>query len=71
MNQHPDQVGPNVDKRGSIQPGRSYEFKVHVEGEEPKKVIIREDKAGHFFGPDDVQNRGPHFNDGANNHYDY
>ena len=72
MGQQPDAVGPNIDKQLNRQPGRSYTFKeVPVEGKKPKDVIIREDKAGHHFGPGDPQNRGPHFNDGADNHYDY
>lgn len=71
MSQHPDQVGPNVDRNGNVQPGRTYKFNVQSEGHKRNEVILREDKAGHHYGPDNVQNRGPHFNDGADNHYDY
>jgi filamentous hemagglutinin len=59
---------PNVDKRGNPQPGRIYEFDQGA-GFDP--IRIRDDAAGHDFGPDDGQNRGPHFNDREGNHYDY
>ena len=36
-----------------------------------KEIIIRDDAEGHFFGEGNPQNRGPHFNDPAGNHYDY
>jgi filamentous hemagglutinin len=32
---------------------------------------IRDDVGGHNYGPADIQNRGPHFNDESGNHYDY
>lgn len=60
--QQPKQ-GKNYNKRGELQPGRSYDF-----GEDN---VIRDDSAGHEFPDDPVQNRGPHFNDPAGNHYDY
>jgi RHS repeat-associated protein len=69
--QQPSRTGPNLDKRGNEQPGRSYEFEIPKEGGGTKTVIIRDDAAGHNFGPGDPQNRGPHFNDPAGNHYDY
>jgi HNH/Endo VII superfamily nuclease toxins len=65
--QQPERVQPNADRKGTTQPGRQYQFR-DVNG---KKVIIRDDAAGHDYGPDDPQNRGPHFNDADGNHYDY
>ncbi|MHB8878590.1 MAG: RHS repeat-associated core domain-containing protein, partial [Myxococcaceae bacterium] len=69
--QQPDRVLPNVDKRGNPQPGRIYEFDVPQPGGGSRSVQIRDDAAGHDFGPNDPQNRGPHFNDPRGNHYDY
>ena len=62
-NSNQPKQGPNYDKRGNRQPGRSYDF---GDGK-----IIRDDSAGHEFPDDPSQNRGPHFNDPAGNHYDY
>ena len=56
-------VKPNVDRRGKRQPGKIYQFKNGIE--------IRDDAAGHIFLDDPTQNRGPHFNDSNNNHFDY
>ncbi len=64
--QQPESTVPNVDRRENPQPGRQYKFS-DVNG---KEVIIRDDAAGHDFGPGDPQNRGPHFADPAGNHYD-
>ena len=63
----PDEVLPNRDRRGKIQPGREYIFNKG----KPNEVRIRDDAGGHDFGPNDPQNRGPHFNDPQGNHYDY
>ena len=64
--QQPSLVGPNRDRLGRKQPGREYWF------DTPNgPVSIRDDAAGHFWGPNDLQNRGPHFNTPGNNHYDY
>ena len=63
VSQQPKRVTHNVDKRGKKQPGRIYEFE--------NGVKIREDSAGHFYPDNPKQNRGPHFNDPAGNHYDY
>jgi filamentous hemagglutinin len=72
VTQHPTEIGPNIGKQGQTQPGREYKFKVLDEGaSEPREVIIRDDAGGHFYGRDNAQNRGPHFNDGKKNHYDY
>jgi RHS repeat-associated protein len=68
VSQQPSRVIPNVDRRGNPQAGRIYEFD-RGPGQEP--IRIREDAGGHDFGPGDLQNRGPHFNDMAGNHYDY
>ena len=59
-------LGPNLGKNappGSppIKGSRLYLF----EGPDGKDVIIREDFTGHPHHPE------PHFNDPANNHYDY
>jgi filamentous hemagglutinin len=71
VSQQPDRVVPNVDRRGNVQPGKVYEFEVPAPGGGKRTVRIRDDAAGHDFGPGDPQNRGPHFNDEAGNHYDY
>ncbi len=65
--QQPDEVLPNIDRRGKAQPGRKYIFNKGKDNE----VIIRDDAGGHNFGPGNPQNRGPHFNDPKGNHYDY
>ena len=65
--QQPDETVPNIDKRGRPQPGWKYIFN---KGKKNEK-IIRDDAGGHNFGPKDPQNRGPHFNDSMDNHYDY
>jgi len=62
VGRNPDSVGPNLDQRGRVQPGRSYRF-----GEQN----IREDSGGHDFGPGNPQNRGSHFNGPDGDHYDY
>ncbi|HNN95749.1 MAG TPA: HNH/endonuclease VII fold putative polymorphic toxin [Pseudomonadota bacterium] len=70
VSQQPSKVEPNRSKRRELQPGRSYDFEVRRNGK--KEVVnIRDDAGGHHFGPDDPQNRGPHFNDARGNHYDY
>ena len=71
VSQSPNKVSPNIDKRGNPQPGYIYEFIVQKPGGGTQKVYIRDDAGGHFFGVDDPQNRGSHFNDPAGNHYDY
>ena len=59
-------VGPNIDRRGKTQPGKTYEF------DTPSgKKNIRDDSKGHSFKDDPSQNRGPHFNDDQGRHYDY
>jgi hypothetical protein len=65
--QQPDEVLPNIDRRGKSQPGRRYIFNKG----KPNETVIRDDAGGHNFGPSDPQNRGPHFNDPKGNHYDY
>lgn len=53
---------------------REYDFEVPTPyGGAPKTVTIRDDARGHNFGPNDPQNRGPHFNGpkGTNTHYEY
>ena len=34
-------------------------------------MTIRADLSGHDYGPNDLQNRGPHFNTPDGGHYDY
>ena len=71
ISQQPSRTYPNVDRRGYPQPGRIYEFDLPKEGGGLKRVIIRDDAKGHFFGENNPQNRGPHFNDPQGRHYDY
>lgn len=71
VSRQPDRVGPNYDKRGKRQPGRTYEFDVLNPDGTKRTIRIRDDAGGHDFGPNDPQNRGPHFNDDADGHYDY
>lgn len=68
--QQPKQVRPNQDRRGNPQPGKQYDFE-NPRGPEYPDITIRDDAAGHDFGPGAPQNRGPHFNDPDGNHYDY
>ncbi|HEX4552167.1 filamentous hemagglutinin N-terminal domain-containing protein [Pseudomonas sp.] len=69
--QQPSRVIQSVDKRGDPQPGKIYEFEVPASGGGTRIVRVRDDAAGHDYGDGDPQNRGPHFNDEAGNHYDY
>lgn len=69
--QQPSRVLPNEDLRGNPQPGTIYEFEVPAPGGGTRTIRIRDDAGGHDFGPGNSQNRGPHFNDEAGNHYDY
>jgi hypothetical protein len=70
VSQQPSRVEPNKNKRQKTQPGRSYDFEVRRNGK--KEIVnIRDDAGGHYYGPDNPQNRGPHFNDEHGNHYDY
>lgn len=66
VSQQPIGVRPNTDRRGNVQPGRQYDFIINGQTR-----TIREDSAGHFYGPNNSQNRGPHFNGSNNSHYDY
>jgi RHS repeat-associated protein len=63
----PDEQGPNNDKRGNTQPGRTYQY-TDAKG---SSVTIRDDAGGHSYPDNPSQNRGPHFNDPQGNHYDY
>lgn len=71
VSQQPSAVYPNTDKRGNPQPGYQYEYTIPAPGGGIRTVIIRDDAGGHYFGEGNSQNRGPHFNDPAGNHYDY
>ncbi len=65
--QSPEEQTPNYDKRGHKQPGRQYKYR----DSEGNPVTIRDDSKGHTYSDNSSQNRGPHFNDEAGNHYDY
>ena len=65
--QQPEEQTPNYDKRGNKQPGRQYKYR----DSNGNPVNIRDDSQGHTYPDDPSQNRGPHFNDEAGNHYDY
>ncbi|MDI1285736.1 MAG: HNH/endonuclease VII fold putative polymorphic toxin [Reyranella sp.] len=69
--QQPSAILPNVDRTGRLQPGKVYRFEVPAAGGGTRTVDIRDDASGHFYGPSDPQNRGPHFNDPGGNHFDY
>ncbi len=71
VSQQPSRVSPNIDKRGNIKPGKTYEFDIPTAGGGTKTVKIRDDANGHNYGPGNSQNRGPHFNDKIGNHFDY
>lgn len=71
VSQSPANVYQNIDKRGNKQPGYIYEFELPSDGGGIKKVYIRDDSNGHFYGENNPQNRGSNFNDEKRNHYDY
>ncbi len=72
VGQHPSEVLPNYDRRGNLAPGRVYKYdRPPSHGESRPPVEIRDDAAGHNYGPNDPQNRGPHFNLPGGGHYDY
>ena len=58
---------PNTYKVGEVQPGREYEYR----DSQGNPVSIRDDAGGHTYPDDPSQNRGPHFNDTLERHYDY
>ncbi|MBO1751237.1 hypothetical protein J4G33_05420 [Actinotalea sp. BY-33] len=70
VGQQPARVGPNVDRRGQVQPGRTYEFEVPGPAG-PRRISIRDDAGGHAYPDNPVQNRGPHFNTEDGGQYDY
>ncbi|MCE1090940.1 hypothetical protein LU640_30545, partial [Pseudomonas monteilii] len=67
----PSRTSENIDKRGNVQAGKNYEFDRRNSAGEDVTVKIRDDAGGHYFGKNNSQNRGPHFNDENNGHYDY
>ncbi|MBS45395.1 MAG: hypothetical protein CMH83_19935 [Nocardioides sp.] len=67
----PSRTGPNLDRRGKLQPGRSYEFEMPAPGGGTRTVVIRDDAGGHVYRDGPLQNRGPHFNTKVGGHYDY
>ncbi len=66
--QQPSAVRTVPDRTNPARTVREYEFKVPGKKE---PVVIREDRGGHTYGPNDPQNRGPHFNTPDGGHYDY
>ncbi|KQS00728.1 hypothetical protein ASG12_07655 [Williamsia sp. Leaf354] len=71
VSRQPDEVRPNFDRRGNLQPGRQYIFQDQSLTGEIVERAIRDDAQGHIFPDDPVQNRGPHFNTPDGAHYDY
>lgn len=71
VSQQPVSVESNVDRRGNTQPGKVYVYEVPAEGGGTKLIRIRDDAEGHDYGEGNDQNRGPHFNDENDGHYDY
>lgn len=69
--QQPSATRPNTDRNGNPTPGRQYDFDVPAPGGGTQRVTIRDDAGGHNYGPNNPQNRGPHFNGPGNTHYDY
>ena len=69
--QQPAATRPNTDLRGNPQPGRQYDFDIPTPGGGTQRMTLRDDSRGHFFGPNNSQNRGPHFNDMCRRHFDY
>jgi len=65
-NEQPTSVRPSIDLRGLNIPGRTYTFR---QGSE--RINILEHAGGHYYGPNNTQNRGPHFNDPLGRHFDY
>ncbi len=58
-------------KRINKQPGCVLIYDVPTSGGGTREIGIRNDSNGHFYGPGNPQNRGPHFNDPNGGHYDY
>ena len=55
-------------------PGKTvveYEFEIPKPGGGTRTCTIRDDRNGHNYGPNNPQNRGPHFNTESGGHYDY
>jgi RHS repeat-associated protein len=66
VSRQPDEILPNIDKRGNPQPGKIYRYNTK-DGD----IDIRDDARGHVFRDDPSQDRGPHFNTPNGDHYDY
>ncbi|WP_259241733.1 SpvB/TcaC N-terminal domain-containing protein [Rheinheimera pacifica] len=67
----PVRVTPNYDRNGKIQPGEVYWFRVYKGNMQFGETFIRRDAGGHYYGPNSIHNRGPHYNDQRERHYDY
>lgn len=63
----PDSQTPNVTKQEKVVEGRNYNY---IDSNN-KPVTIRDDTGGHYYGPNNPQNRGSHFNTPNGDHYDY
>lgn len=48
VSQQPSRLGPNLDRRGNVQPGKTYEFDVPAKGGGTRTVKIRDDAGGHW-----------------------
>jgi filamentous hemagglutinin len=64
------QKNPNIYFRGENgqSMGGTIEEYLDIHG---KHVEIRRDSQGHFYGPNNPQNRRPHYNDKDGGHYDF
>lgn len=67
----PHETGPNYDRQNRVRPGRAYHYLIPKPEGGFRKVTIRDDSRGHYYGPNNPQNRGRHFNDPNDGHYDY
>ncbi|TMP29542.1 hypothetical protein CWB99_08000 [Pseudoalteromonas rubra] len=64
MNMRPTSTLPNIDRSGRTQPGFVEIFRMPNGQGGFRDLFIRYDSAGHFHGPGNIQNQGPHFNTG-------
>ena len=70
VSQHPENVRAAENKANNSIPGREYVFKDSKNVDQKNSIVIRE-HFGHEYPDNPTQNRGNHFNDIYNNHYDY
>ncbi len=67
VSQQPVDIRPNIDNQGNPQFGKQYVFK----NDKGEGVIIRDDAGGHIYSEKPDHDRGRHFNDPNDGHYDY